>query len=77
MTHNCVSSTARSALDSGYRVTIVANATATRDLPDGKGGIIGAATLQAATLGENAAYCAEEIITPTGGFDLSFDSTDD
>jgi len=32
-THMCVSTTARAAIDHGYRVTIVANATATRDLP--------------------------------------------
>jgi nicotinamidase-related amidase len=37
MTHLCVSSTARAALDLGYRVTIAADACATRDLPDGKG----------------------------------------
>lgn len=38
MTHMCVSSTARAALDLGYRVTIDAGACATRDLPDGAGG---------------------------------------
>jgi nicotinamidase-related amidase len=37
MTHMCVSSTARAALDLGYRVTIDAAACATRDLPDGAG----------------------------------------
>jgi nicotinamidase-related amidase len=37
MTHMCVSSTARAALDLGYRVTIDAGACATRDLPDGTG----------------------------------------
>ncbi|MBO0752203.1 MAG: cysteine hydrolase [Bradyrhizobiaceae bacterium] len=37
MTHMCVSSTARAALDLGYRVTIDASACATRDLPDGRG----------------------------------------
>ncbi|WP_424814486.1 cysteine hydrolase family protein [Roseococcus sp. YIM B11640] len=39
-THMCVSSTARAALDLGYRVTIAADACATRALPDpvtGKG----------------------------------------
>jgi nicotinamidase-related amidase len=34
MTHMCVSSTVRAALDLGYRTTVVADATATRDLPD-------------------------------------------
>jgi nicotinamidase-related amidase len=39
MTHMCVSSTARAALDHGYRVTIPASTVATRDLPapDGNG----------------------------------------
>lgn len=50
MTHMCISTTARAALDLGYQSTIVANATATRDLPDGKGGVIPAATIQAANL---------------------------
>jgi nicotinamidase-related amidase len=50
MTHMCVSSTARAALDLGYRNTIVANATATRDLPDGAGGVIPAAELHRANL---------------------------
>jgi nicotinamidase-related amidase len=50
MTHNCVSSTARTARDLGYVPTIVAAATATRDLPDGKGDIVSAAAVQAASL---------------------------
>lgn len=50
MTHNCVSSTARAARDLGYVPTIVAAATAERDLPDGKGGIVPAAVVQAANL---------------------------
>ncbi len=50
MTHMCVSSTVRAALDLGYRCTVVAGATATRDLPDGHGGIVEAATLQRAEL---------------------------
>ncbi|HXU94552.1 MAG TPA: cysteine hydrolase family protein [Gallionella sp.] len=50
MTHNCISSTSRAARDLGYAPTIVAAATATRDLPDGKGGTIPASTLQAASL---------------------------
>ncbi|MHB0775617.1 cysteine hydrolase family protein [Halomonas sp. WWR20] len=33
-THMCISATVRAALDHGYRVTLVANACATRDLPD-------------------------------------------
>ena len=50
MTHNCVSSTVRAAREKGYACTVVAPATATRDLPDGRGGTIPAATLQAACL---------------------------
>jgi nicotinamidase-related amidase len=41
MTHMCVSSTVRSALDHGYMSTVVADACATRDLPDGPGGVGG------------------------------------
>jgi len=37
-THMCVSATVRSALDHGYRTTVVAAACATRDLPDPLGG---------------------------------------
>ena len=52
MTHMCVSSTARAALDLGYRVTIAADACATRDLPDGIGGIIPARTIHEIALVE-------------------------
>ena len=38
MTHMCVSATARSATDHGYGVTVVADAVATRSLPDPLGG---------------------------------------
>ncbi len=54
MTHMCVSSTARAALDRGYRVTIDARACATRDLPDGIGGVIGSQTLHDVALAELA-----------------------
>jgi nicotinamidase-related amidase len=50
MTHNCVSSTVRGANDRGWRVTVVSAATATRDLPDGQGGIVTAAELQRGVL---------------------------
>ena len=50
MTHMCVSSTARAALDLGLRVTIAADACATRDLPDGRGGIVSARTLHDVSL---------------------------
>ncbi len=54
MTHMCVSSTARAALDLGYRVTIDAGACGTRDLPDGAGGTIPARTLHTIALAELA-----------------------
>lgn len=37
MTHMCISSTARDAVPLGYSVIIPEDATATRDLDDGKG----------------------------------------
>ncbi|ESR24769.1 cysteine hydrolase family protein [Lutibaculum baratangense] len=51
MTHMCVSSTVRAALDLGLSSTVVANATATRDLPSQVGGEnIGWEALQLASL---------------------------
>ncbi len=50
MTHMCVSSTARAALDLGFRVTIDADGCATRDLPDGCGGVFTADTIHNVTL---------------------------
>ena len=52
MTHMCVSSTARAGLDLGFRITIDADSCATRDLPDGRGGTIGAATVHDVALAE-------------------------
>jgi len=52
MTHMCVSSTARAALDLGFRTTIDASACATRDLPDGLGGTIPARTVHEVALAE-------------------------
>lgn len=52
MTHMCVSSTARAALDLGFRVTIDAESCATRDLPDGRGGTIAARTIHDVALAE-------------------------
>lgn len=50
-THMCISATVRSALDHGYRVTLVANDCATRDLPDPLGGApLPAAELHRVTL---------------------------
>lgn len=50
MTHNCVDSTAREAFHRGYRVGVVADASATRDLPGPAGLDIPAATVHAAVL---------------------------
>lgn len=52
MTHMCVSSTARAALDLGFRTTIDAGSCATRDLPDGRGGVIAARTVHDVALAE-------------------------
>lgn len=38
MTHLCVSSTARAAVDYGWRTTVIEDASAARDLPDALGG---------------------------------------
>lgn len=50
MTHMCVNSTARSAFNLGFRPTVVAAATATRDLPAPDSSVVPAAQLQAASL---------------------------
>ena len=50
MTHMCVSTTVRAALDHGYRCTVVAAACATRDLPDGCGGVLPAEVVHRANL---------------------------
>jgi nicotinamidase-related amidase len=50
MTHMCVSSTARAALDLGYKASVAADAAATRDLPDPMGGTIAADALHRAAL---------------------------
>lgn len=50
MTHMCVNSTARGAFSLGFRPTVVASATATRDLPGLDGSVVPASTMQAASL---------------------------
>jgi nicotinamidase-related amidase len=52
MTHMCISSTARAGLDLGYRITVDADSCATRDLPNGRGGAIAAATIHEVALAE-------------------------
>ncbi|RJF88119.1 cysteine hydrolase [Oleomonas cavernae] len=55
MTHLCVSATARAAAEQyGYRVTVVADATATRDLPNPLGGVVAAETVRQTALTELA-----------------------
>ena len=55
MTHMCVSSTARAALDLGYKTTVAGDAAATRDLPDPTGaGVIAADALHRTALAELA-----------------------
>ena len=65
MTHMCVSATVRAALDRGYRTTVVAKATATRDLPDGAGGVVSAQDVQRAALAALADRFAT--VVPTAG----------
>ena len=63
MTHMCVSSTVRAALDLGYASTVVASACATRALPaPGGGALEGRAlhTAELAALGDRFAVIAEE-----------------
>jgi nicotinamidase-related amidase len=50
MTHMCVEATARAAIDLGFKATVVANGTATRDLPDP----LNDATVPAAEVHRNA-----------------------
>jgi nicotinamidase-related amidase len=50
MTHMCVSSKVRAALDRGYATTLVGAATASRDLPDIRGVTIPAQVVQEASL---------------------------
>jgi nicotinamidase-related amidase len=50
MTHMCVNSTARGAFSLGYHPTVVASATATRELPGPDGVPVQASALQAASL---------------------------
>jgi nicotinamidase-related amidase len=50
MTHMCVNSTARGAFNLGYHPTVVASATATRELPGTDGIAVPARAVQAASL---------------------------
>lgn len=64
MTHMCVSATVRSALDHGYRCTVIASACATRDLPGPKGEIVPAEIVheaELAALGDRFAAVARNV----------------
>lgn len=50
MTHMCVNSTARGAFNLGFHPTVVASATATRELPGAGGVAVPAQAVQAASL---------------------------
>ena len=50
MTHMCINSTARGAFSLGFHPTVVAGATATRDLPGPDGTVVPATAMQAASL---------------------------
>jgi nicotinamidase-related amidase len=63
MTHMCVESTVRAALDLGYQSTVVAAACATRDLPDGLGGTVPAAVVHRASLAALADRFATVVAT--------------
>lgn len=53
-THMCISASVRAALNHGFRSTVVADACATRDLPDGTGGRISTEAVHRAALAELA-----------------------
>ena len=64
MTHMCVSSTVRAALDLGYGCTVLGPACATRDLPDGRGGVVAADELhrvELAALSDRFAMIADRL----------------
>lgn len=64
MTHVCVNSTARAAFNHGYRPTVIANATATRSLPNPTGGTLPADAVHNGALAALADIFA--IVVPSG-----------
>ncbi len=65
MTHMCVEATARAAIDLGLAATVVASATATRDLPDPiSGATVPAAEVQRNALAALADRFAAVVATP-------------
>lgn len=65
MTHMCISATAHSALDLSYHATVVAAGCATRDIPDGHGGIIPADVVHRAHLAALADRFATVVADPS------------
>jgi nicotinamidase-related amidase len=63
MTHMCVNSTARAAFNLGFRPTVVASATATRNLPNPTGDVTPAKALQDASL--TALHDMFAVVVPT------------
>jgi nicotinamidase-related amidase len=63
MTHMCVAATTHAAFDLNYNVTVVADACATRDLPDGRGGIVPAAEVHRSHLAALADRFAQVVAT--------------
>lgn len=61
MTHVCVNSTARAAFNHGYRATVVADATATRSLPNPSGGATGGGIVPARELHEASLAALSDI----------------
>jgi nicotinamidase-related amidase len=64
MTHMCINSTARAGFNHGYSGTVIANATATRRLPNPNGGEVAAKDLHRAALAMVADLFA--IVVPNG-----------
>jgi nicotinamidase-related amidase len=63
MTHMCVAASTHAGFDLNYHITVVADACATRDLPDGHGGLVPAAEVQRSHLAALADRFA--LVVPT------------
>jgi len=63
VTHMCVSSTARGAFELGHRTTVVANATATGNLPTMDGNVVKATNLRDAALAGISDFVATVVNT--------------
>jgi nicotinamidase-related amidase len=65
MTHMCINSTARAGFNKGFAGTVVASATATRNLPDPRGGEVSAAEVHRAALAAVGDLFAIVVGTPS------------